>query len=116
MVNFQLIYTLFDQNKEHFLILDLNKKYFLKSIRIQVTTNDCSLKNFIVFIKETNNENENWLKIDKFIRKRETQDNQYESFEIGFFCRQVKFVFIDAWGIKDGNYILIKTIDFEVGE
>ena len=109
-------YCLFDQNKEHFLILDLNKKYFLKSIRIQVTKDDCSLKNFIVFIKETNSDNENWLKIDKFIKKRETQNNQYETFEIGFFCRQVKFIFIDAWGINSGNYILIKTIDFEVGE
>ena len=32
----QNAYTLFDQNKEHFLTLDLNKKYFLKSIRIQM--------------------------------------------------------------------------------
>lgn len=109
-------YTLFDQNKEHFLIVDLNKQYYLKSIRIQVTKDDCSLKNFIVFTKETNSDNDNWLKIDKFIKKRETENNKYESFEIGFFCRQIKFVFIDVWGTKNGNYILIKSIDFEVGE
>lgn len=98
------------------MIVDLNKKYYLKSIRIQVTNDDCSLKNFTVFIKETNNDNENWLKVNKFTRKRETENNQFQSFDIGFFCKQIKFVFIDAWGIKNGNYILIKSIDFEVGE
>ena len=109
-------FTLFEENKEHFLIVDLNKQYYLNSIRITVTKDDCSLKNFIVYIKETNNDNENWLKINKFIRKRETENNHYESFDIGYFCKQIKFVFIDAWGINNGNYILIKKIDFEVGE
>ena len=109
-------YTLFNGAKNHYLIVDLNKKYYLKSIRIQVTKNDCTLKNFVVHVKETNNEKENWIKINDFIRKRENQDNQYESFNIEHFCRQVKFDFIDTWGISEGNYILIKRIDFEVGE
>lgn len=111
-------YTLFDlsQNKNHFLIVDLNQNYYLNSIRIQVTTNDCCLKNFTVNIKETNDENENWVKVGDFIRKREDQNDQYQSFEIGHYCRQIKFLFIDPWGTKDGNYILIKRIDFEVGE
>lgn len=95
--------------------MDLNKRYYLNSIRIQVTSYDCSLKNFIVYRRETNDDKENWLKIGEFIKKRETQD-EFESFDIGFFCRQIKFVFIDAWGTKNGNYILIKKIDFEVGE
>ena len=109
-------YTLFDGSRNHFLIVDLNNNYYLKSIRIQVTKNDCTLKNFVVHVKETNNEKENWLKINDFIRKRENQDNQYETFNIEHFCRQVKFDFIDTWGTTDGNYILIKRIDFEVGE
>ena len=108
-------YTLFNESKNHFLIVDLNKKYYLKSIRIQVSQFDCNLKNFVVYLKETNNENENWVKINKFIRKKD-QNDQYESFNIEHFCRQVKFDFIDSWGIKDGNFILIKRIDFEVGE
>ena len=109
-------YTLFEENKEHFLIVDLNKKLYLNSIRIQVTSHDCCLKNFIVFIKESNNEKDEWFKVNKFIRKRENKDDQYQSFDIGYFCRQVKFVFIDSWEIRDGNYILIKRIDFEIGE
>ena len=108
-------YTLFNESRNHFLIVDLNKKYYLKSIRIQVSQFDCNLKNFVVYLKETNNENENWVKINKFIRKKE-QNEQYESFNIEHFCRQVKFDFIDSWGINDGNFILIKRIDFEVGE
>ena len=109
-------YTLFKESRNHFLIVDLNKKYYLKSIRIQVSQNDCTLKNFVVYVKETNNEKENWIKINDFIRKRENQDNQYETFNIEHFCRQVKFDFIDTWGTSDGNFILIKKIDFEVGE
>ncbi len=109
-------YTLFNQNKEHFLIVDLNKKYYLNSIRIQVDKNDCTLKNFIVYIKETNDDNENWLKVNDFIRKKENEDNHFQSFNIGYFCRQVKFIFKDAWGTNNGNYILINKIDFEVGE
>ena len=109
-------YTLFKESRNHFLIVDLNKKYYLKSIRIQVSQNDCTLKNFVVYVKETNNEKENWIKIKEFIRKRENQDNQYETFNIEHFCRQVKFDFIDTWGTSDGNFILIKKIDFEVGE
>ena len=108
-------YTLFNESKNHFLIVDLNKKYYLKSIRIQVSQYDCNLKNFVVYLKETNNENENWVKINKFIRKKD-QNDQYESFNIEHFCRHVKFDFIDSWGINDGNFILIKRIDFEVGE
>ena len=110
------IYTLFDQAKDHFLIIDLNKNYYLKSLRIQVSTSDCTLKNFTVYIKETNKENDNWIKINDFIRKRENQDNQYQSFDIGYFCRKVKFILVDTWGTSNGNYILIKKIDFEVGE
>lgn len=110
-------YTLFDKNQNHFLIVDLNKEYYLRSIRIQVTCNNCCLKNFVVYIKENkDNESENWIKINDFIRKKENQIDQFESFEIGSYCRQVKFLFIDAWGTSDGNYILIKRIDFEVGE
>ena len=109
-------YTLFSTSQNHFLIVDLNKNYYLNSIRIQVTNDDCSLKNFAVFIKETNKDNEDWLKISDFIRKRENQNDQYESFNIGHYCRQVKFNFIDTWGTSSGNYIIIKRIDFEVGE
>ena len=109
-------YTLFEQAKDHFLIIDLNKNYYLKSLRIQVTSNDCTLKNFTVYVKETTNENDNWIKINDFIRKKEDQDNQYQSFDIGHFCRQVKFILVDTWGTSNGNYILINKIDFEVGE
>mgnify|MGYP002624006752 FL=1 len=109
-------FTLFEQAKDHFLIIDLNKNYYLKSLRIQVTSDDCTLKNFTIYVKETTNENDNWIKINDFIRKKENQDNQYQSFEIGHFCRQVKFILADTWGTSNGNYILIKKIDFEVGE
>lgn len=88
----------------------------MKSIRIQVTSNDCTLKNFVVYVKETKSENENWVKINEFIRKKENQDNQYQSFEIGYYCKQVKFSFIDSWENSGENKILIKKIDFEVGE
>ena len=108
-------YTLFSGSKGHFLVVDLNKKYYLNSIRIEATSHDCSLKNFIVFIKESNDEHENWIKINEFVKKKENQNNS-ESFEIGHFCRQIKFLFADTWGISSGDYILIKKIDFEVGE
>ena len=68
-------YALFKENKNHFLIVDLNKKYYLKSIRIQVTSNDCTLKNFVVYVKETKSENENWVKINEFIRKKDKMNN-----------------------------------------
>ena len=110
-------YTLFDKNQNHFLILDLNKEYYLRSIRIQVTKDDCSLKNFVVYVKDKNdNEDENWVKINDFIRKRENQNDQFQSFEIGCYCKLIKFIFVDTWGTYNGNYILIKRIDFEVGE
>ncbi len=108
-------YTLFDKSNNHFLIVDLSKKYYLNSIRIQVTNHDCSLKNFVVYIKERDDD-ENWIKVNDFIRTRENQNDQYQSFDIGYYCKQIKFLFVDTWGITSGNYILIKRIDFEVGE
>ena len=104
------IYSDYYDNKEHFLIVDLNKELYLNSIRVRVTPDYWSLKNFIVFIKETNDKNEDWLKVNNFIKNSE---NQYQSFDIGYFCSQVKFVFSDALGTNSNNYILI---DFEIVE
>ena len=110
-------YTIFNVIKQHYLCVDLTKKYYLNSIRIQTTTDPCSLKNFDILIKETDSKTDNWIKINSFTKTREIKDNQYQSFEIGFFCRLVKIIFIDNWGGRlNGNYIIIKSIDYEVGE
>ena len=69
----------------------------------------------MVYIKERDDD-ENWIKVNDFIRKRENQNDQYQSFDIGYYCKQIKFLFVDTWGTTSGNYILIKRIDFEVGE
>ena len=109
-------FTLFNILKQHYLCIDLNKKYYVNSIRIQTTTASCSLKYFDVLIKDTDSKTDNWIKINSFIKTREIKDNQYQSFDIGFFCRLIKFIFLDSWGLDNGSYILIKSIDFEVGE
>ena len=52
-------YTLFEGAKEHFMILDFGKVYFLKNIQIGITQHDCSLKEFYIWIK---NSNDKWGK------------------------------------------------------
>ena len=54
-------YTLFEGAKEHFMILDFGKVYFLKNIQIGITQHDCSLKEFYIWIKNSNDKWENTI-------------------------------------------------------
>ncbi len=56
-------YTLFDGSTDHFMIIDLGKLYYLKSIQIGITAHDCCLKEFNVLIK---NKKGQWEKIGHF--------------------------------------------------
>lgn len=106
-------YTLFNGNKNHFLVLDLGKKYFLKSIKIKCYCGDaeCTPKNVKISCK---NENDFWDCINNF--QLQKKYNGEQTFEIGKELKYLKLDFIDNWSNKGGDYILINSINFEIGD
>lgn len=106
-------YTLFDGCKDHYIVLDLGKIYFLKSIHIGVTPHDCSLKDFYVLIKNKKGE---WEKVSKFLCKPYNDKLGLQEFFIGKETQYIRMELSSTWGTKSGNYILIKKIFFEVAD
>ena len=106
-------YSLFDGAKNHYIIFDLGKLFFLKKIQIEVTAHDCSLKEFNVLIKNKKGE---WEIAGQFVCKPYNDKYGLQEFDIGREAQFVKMELLNTWGIKSGNYILIKKIFFEIGD
>ena len=106
-------YTLFDGAKEHFMILDFGKLYYLKNIQIGITQHDCSLKEFYILIK--NNEDK-WENTGKYLLKPYNDKMGLQVFNIGREAQIIKLELLNTWGTKSGNFILIKKIFFEIGD
>ena len=106
-------YTLFDGASNHYIILNLGKIFFLKSIQIEVAMHDCSLKNFQV---QTKKENEEGEIVNKFLCNRYNFNQGLQEFKIEKEAQFVRLDLIDTWGIKSGNFILIKRIFFDVAD
>ena len=106
-------YTLFDGAKEHFMILDFGKVYFLKNIQIGITQHDCSLKEFFIWIK---NKKGDWENTGKYICKPFNDKMGLQVFNIGKEAQYIKMELLNTWGTKSGNYILIKKIFFEIAD
>ena len=106
-------YTLFDGVKDHYMILDFGKEYFLKNIQIGITQHDCSLKEFFILIQDKNGE---WINTGKYICKPFNDKFGLQVFNIGREAKIIKMELLSNWGTKSGNYILIKKIFFEVGD
>ena len=108
-------YALTAGNRNHFVEFSFNKLYYLKSLRIKVTKDECSLKTFKVEIISSN---DNRNIIGEFIRNRRysNQDEEYQEFAIDRECKGIKLYLIDNWGMGGGNYILISKIDFYVSD
>ena len=106
-------YCLFDGANNHYMALDLGKVYFLKNIQIGITQHDCSLKEFIVLIK---NKNDEWEKVGKYICKPFNEKFGLQVFNIGKEAQFIKLELLNTWGIQSGNYLLIKKIFFEIAD
>jgi hypothetical protein len=106
-------YTLFEGAKGHFMILDFGKVYFLKNIQIGITQHDCSLKEFFLLIKNKNGE---WENTGKYVCKPFNDKMGLQVFNVGKEAQIIKLELINTWGIKSGNYILIKKIFFEIAD
>ena len=106
-------YTLFDGSQDHYIVMDLGKIFYLKSIQIGITAHDCSLKDFYVLTKNRKGE---WEKVSKFLCKPYNDKLGLQEFFIGKETQFVRMELSSTWGIKSGNYILIKKIFFEVAD
>ena len=106
-------FSLFDGCKNHFLVLDLGEYCFLKKIKIGVDNYDCSLKNFKVQIK---NEIGKWEDAGSFICAQYSFNQNLQDFTINKETQFVRIDLIDGWGVKSGNFILVKFLCFEVGD
>ena len=105
--------NILDGCQEHFMILDFGKVYFLKNIQIGITQHDCSLREFFIFIKNKNGE---WENTGKYVCKPYNEKMGLQVFNIGREAQFIKMVLLNNWGIKSGNYILIKKIFFEIAD
>ena len=106
-------YTLFDGVKNHFLIIDLGEYCFLRKIKIEVDNFDCSLKNFKVQVK---NEIGKWEEVGSFVCAQFKMNPNTQEFTINKETQFVRLDLIDNWGMQNGNFILIKSLGFEVGD
>lgn len=106
-------YTLFDGSHDHFIVVDLGDIYFLKSIQIGLSAHDCCLKNFNV---QTKNREGYWEDVGKFICAKYNSNQGLQEFNIGKETQFVRIDLLDTWGVKSGNYILIKKIFFAVAD
>ena len=106
-------YTLFDGVKNHFLIIDLGEYCFLRKIKIDVDNFDCSLKNFKVQVK---NEIGKWEEVGSFVCAQFKMNPNTQEFTINKETQFVRLDLIDNWGMQNGNFILIKSLGFEVGD
>ena len=103
-------YTLFQGDKNHFIIFDLLNDKFVKNLRLKEIKNyNCTPKNFTITIKKDNGI---WEKPKNFIGKEYFDDYQY--FDISEEARYIKIMFIDVWGNNGGNYILIKELALNI--
>ena len=106
-------YTLFEGANDHYIVVDLGKFYFLKSIQIGITSHDCSLKDFYVLTKNRKGE---WENVSKFLCKPFNDKLGLQEFEIGKETQFVRLELSNTWGTKSGNFILIKKIFFEIAD
>ena len=106
-------YTLFQGANDHFIILDFGKKYYLKNIQIIIANHDCTLKDFKVQIKNKDNV---WEDAGKFTCAPYTENQGLQEFNIGKEAQLIRLDFINNWGIKSGNYILIKRMFFCIAD
>ena len=106
-------YFLTEGNKNHYIIFDLGKKFYLKGIKITLHDFECTLKNFKISVMDDNN---NWKIVSSFICQPFNKEVNFQYFEIDVDTQIVKMDLIDNWGNGGGNYILIKRLYFEVGE
>ena len=106
-------YSLFDGMNNHFITVDLGEYCFLKKIKIAVDNFDCSLKNFKVQIK---NEIGIWEGAGKFICAQFKLNPNIQEFIINRETQFVKIDLIDNWGAQSGNFIMVKSLSFEVGD
>lgn len=106
-------YSLIIGDRNKYIEFSFIKTYFLKAIRIKIKVYafECSLKTFKV---ELISENGNRNCIGPFIRERYSKNNGFQEFEINKECKGVKLYLIDNWGNRNGEYILISKIDFNV--
>jgi hypothetical protein len=106
-------YFLTEGNKNHYIVFDLGKKYYLKGIKITLHDFECTLKNFKISVMDDNN---NWKIISSFVCQPFNKEDNFQYFDIDIDTQMVKMDLIDNWGNGGGNYILIKRLYFEVGD
>ena len=106
-------FSLFNGSTNHYIIVDLGEFCFLKSIKIGVDNFDCSLKNFKVKFK---NEIGIWEDGGNFVCAQYNVNQNLQEFGINKETQFVRLDFLDNWGVKSGNFILIKFLFFEVGD
>ena len=104
-------YSLFDGNLNHFCVFDFRKNVYLSRVKIKVYDFQCTLKNFTVKVKNNKNEYE---MVGKYQRSSYEVNGDFEFFTINCEGRYFRFDFLDTWGLGGGNYILIKSIEFEI--
>lgn len=105
-------YTLFNGNKNHYIIFDLLSDQFINNLRFKGRKDfNCTPKNFQISVKKTG---ENWGTKKSFVGKEFWED--YQFFDICEEGRYVRIDFNDTWGTTGGNYILITELAFNVAD
>lgn len=102
-------YYLGEGNKNHWVIFDLNKVFFVKSFKIMVDHYDCSLQDFSVSVQL---EKDDWKKIKDFKCEHYSKQNGFQEFSLEQEGKIFKFEFINNWGSMGGDYILVKKLLF----
>ena len=107
------LYTLFeDSSKTHYVIFDLQKKYYINDVLISVKQSCvCVLKDFKISVK---NDKGNWEYVNQFTCKDNKFEIDMQIFPVKREAQYIKIDFLNAWSKQHGNYILIRRLSFKV--
>lgn len=108
------IYYLSEGNVNHYIVFDLGKDYYIKSIQMTIHNFECSLKTFKVSVKtETSS---NFELIGQYECEPYWKNVKPQDFDIKATGRIVRLDLVDNWGPGGGKFILVKRIYFNVGD
>lgn len=108
------MYYLSEGNTNHFIVFDLGKKVFIKSIQMTIHEFECTVKNFKISVKD-NNEDQFKL-VSSYECQPYWKTMAKQEFRVGVTGRIMRFDLEDNWGPGGGKFILIKRIFFNVGD
>lgn len=108
------IYYLSEGNVNHYIVFDLGKEYYLKSIQMTIHNFECSVKTFKISVKTEGSSN--FELVGQYECEPYWKTMKAQEFDVKAVGRIVRLDLVDNWGPGGGKFILVKRLYFNVGD